>query len=280
MYIFKTNYFLNKKILFSSLTFRHMKKCYLLLIITFLLADNSAIAQMVGANVFLPGRYLEIGIARNGSWGPAAPAGYYPCPATGSAHPTAGGNLMEVYDYGHDGWTVGAPQYYGDYTYPGTPFQGWSMQVNGTRADAFYTTGGGVGASFTGGLTGSNTSYTNAGGRLSGVWQGTCGGLNVTQTNRIDTQASWVVVTTVFANPTGAAIPGVYYWATCDPDDDVVTSGNYTTNNYNAFQNDVDHRVLAASTGSTNTNTYLAIGTKDCRAKAMMAHTPELTAIQ
>ncbi len=221
-------------------------------------------AQTVGGSNFIQGRFLEQGVAANGSFGPTgAPAGYHPYPA--------GSGLAMVYDYGHDGWTTGTPPYYGDYTYPGTPFEGWSIQVNGTRRDAFYTTGGGVGTSFTAGLTGSNTAYSNVGGIVRGTWTGTCGGLNLTQETRIDAAASWGVTTVTFTNPTAAAITGVYYWRTCDPDNDETRGGSFTTTNTIVWQNPAtDNRVQVSATGNTHTNDYISLCTKDCRAKSMI----------
>ncbi len=75
------------------------------------------------------GGYLEIGQNNVGSFGTdTAPSTYYP-------HP--GPQLAEVYDYGHDGWTVGTPAEYGDYTWPGSPFEGWELQIAGVNSQAF-----------------------------------------------------------------------------------------------------------------------------------------------
>jgi gliding motility-associated-like protein len=240
---------------------------------------------MVGANVFIQNTYVEVGIAQNGSFGAGAtPNGYHACPNGGAAHPTANTNLAQVCDWQRNGWTVGAPVYGGDYVYPGTPFEGWSMEVNGARSDNYFTTS--TGTCFTNGtctwnqtpgvsaLSGNNISYSNVGGIITGVWQGTTtgssGGLTVTQSTRVDANALWTVITTTFKNNTGAAIPGVYYFRSADPDDDVTTSGSYVTKNTIVYQNDVDHRVLVNSTGLTTTGDYLALATKDCRAKVLI----------
>ncbi|HMX04269.1 MAG TPA: hypothetical protein PKE14_06340, partial [Chitinophagales bacterium] len=68
---------------------------------------NSATAQIVGANVFLKGNYVEVGINTCGAYGTpsAPPAGY---------HPTEGG-LGFVADWESDGWGSGTPVYCGDY---------------------------------------------------------------------------------------------------------------------------------------------------------------------
>src|SRR5271168_1802248 len=108
---------------------------------------NFSSAQMVGTQIYLPGQWLEIGQNNYGAFGAnAPPAGYHPFPA---------GPLAETYDYGHDGWTVGAPAFMGDYTYPGSPFEGWGIQINGAagRNYAFTSSGAITGP---GSLTGAN----------------------------------------------------------------------------------------------------------------------------
>src|SRR3954469_14928396 len=98
----------------------------------FILIANAAFAQIVGTSAYLKGAFLEIGMQGNGSFGvpSGAPSGYHPH-GVGTA-------LAEVYDYGHDGWTVGTPAYMGDYTYPGSPFEGWEIQYNGTARAQGY----------------------------------------------------------------------------------------------------------------------------------------------
>ena len=246
----------------------------LLLFVLFVsFSGHNLLAQTSGTSIFFPGHWLEIGQAKNGSFGPGpAPAGYYPFTGT---------NLASVYDWGHDGWATGAPPFMGDYTYPGTPFEGWSMQANGTRSDAFYTDGGSTGTSFTGGLTGANVAYSNLPGpvfcgaptdrRLIGTWAGAASGLTIHTVTRLDSNASWVVMTTSFINNTAASIPGVYFWRTADPDNDETRSGYFETNNFITHQNETaDHPVMVSSYGTVYNQAYMALATKDCRAKAMI----------
>ncbi|MBX2904404.1 MAG: gliding motility-associated C-terminal domain-containing protein [Taibaiella sp.] len=241
--------------------------------------ENNVSAQIVGVNCFLQGAFVEVGIAPNGSWGAGASPGTY--------HGGPGPNIAVVYDYGHDGWAVGTPPKFGDYIYPGTPFEGWSVQVGGNRTDCFYSSGP---SSFTGpgGLTGSNTGYYYTpgtttcgypmpGGSVTGVWEGTMasGALSIRQLTTIDTSASWVLVNTVFKNTSAATLTGLYYHRTCDPDNDQTISGDFITDNVITYQDDADHRVMAGSygthpLGTPVTKAYLAIGTKDCRAKSLI----------
>src|SRR5205809_8035960 len=108
-----------------------MKKQYLFVVVAILsLFYRSSYAQIVGTNVCLQGRYLEIGELGNGSFGTSSsPAGYHAHPYCCSTTWSAGSQLAEIYDYGHDGWSVGSPAFMGDYTYPGSPFEGWEIQI-------------------------------------------------------------------------------------------------------------------------------------------------------
>ncbi len=255
----------------------------LLLLIGFILFNcKPACAQLVGDNTFLQGQFLEVGVAPNGCWGNTVnvPAGYhthtgsaissYPDPLTGAA--ATGNGLDFSYDKGHDGWATG--QYYGSYFLPGIPFLGWSMQVGGVRSDAFYTDAPSGFYNAAGGtLTGTNVGYTNSGGICTGTWLGsasTGGGLIIRQTTRVDTLASWAVVTTVFKNTTATAITGLYYLATGDPDNDetVVGGTGFPTTNHIVYQNDIDHRVMVCAHSVDTNLVFSALATKDCRAKA------------
>ena len=238
----------------------------------------------MSGNLFLQGKYLEIGAQGDGSLGSSVspPSGYHPdcsyylCGASNS--------LASVYDWGHDGWTTGTPNYMGDYTLPGSPWEEWDIEANGTTYYASSTT-----CSPTGTLSGSFTSFYHTTGTLGsyystygssarGLWSGSISGcgLAINKEYRVDTFGCAVVVTVVLTNTTATPITGVYYMRTCDPDNDVCEGGSYTTDNVVAFQNDYYHRVMvtAYATGSTSATGIpaqpISIGTKDCRAKALI----------
>ena len=265
---------------------------------------NSAKGQLVSDDVFLQGRYLEVAVAPNGSWGNTVnpPAGYhtasggatysYTDPITGT---TASSTTSMDFQYNVSmaGWGVagtGGIPFYGPHYLPGTPFDGWSVQVNGVREDAFYNNGG-----FTGTLTGTNTGYIYAPassvgscsftpGTVTSVWQGTAAGGNlaITQYNRVDTLSSWDVVTVIFKNTTATTLNGVYYFATADPDnDEVTTGGSFPTNNHIYYQGDARHRVMVeARPPSIHQDAYSSLCTRDCRAKCLIYQSwpPSLTA--
>ncbi len=253
-----------------------LKKIIFLVVVAICACSNIK-AQLVGPNAFLKNRWLEAGQAMNGSFGPGpAPSGY---------HPGIGTNLAIVYDYGHDGWTTGSPAYFGDYTYPGVPYEGWSIEVNGARSDAFYTNGSGT-SFWNGNPALSSLSGNNVGclGTAQAWWQGTAGPgtpsgtLSISQTTTVSPGANWIVVNTFFQNTGSTTLTKLYYLRSCDPDNDFQVYHHFETYNSIVFQNDAAHRVLVNSTGTGYSNAYLALGTKDDRAKAFIYRSWSLAA--
>lgn len=249
------------------------------LLFLFLLLTTSHLShsQLVGTDCFLQGHWLEVGIDRMGAFGTCtSPATYHPhvCCGTATAF-TPGGNLDVSYDWGHDGWSVGSPALMGNYTIPGFPQEGWSLQVGATEYRNWAS-----GAPCTGpfAIAGSNTAYSNTGGRATGIWQGAIAGISVKQETRIDTESSWIVVTTRLYNTTASPIANVWYERTCDPDNTSFWSGTSLTSNIVVHQNeDVRHMVQVVAHGNTPAsgstpaynanNSYMSLATKDCRAK-------------
>ena len=261
-----------------------MNKLFFSAILTsiIIVSGNVSQAQIVGTDVFMQGQFVEIGQNANGSFGACTSPLTYHAHTSFGPLPTPGGALAEVYDWGHDGWTVGTPSMMGDYTQPGFPFEGWSVEVAGVKWDAWQSC---TGAS-TAGLTGSNTGYSNTGGRSCGYWTGSAGpagALAIRNETRVDTLASWVVVTAVLTNTSALPMTGVYYMRCNDPDNVSTWGGGSCNANTIVYQNDPQHRVLVSSkacpgtTGPTGDTTYFGLGTKDCRAKATICMSTGLT---
>ncbi len=251
---------------------------------------ETAQAQMVSDNIFLQGQWLEACIAPNGCWGNTVtiPAGYhtnpfffvnsyYTDPVSGTPPPTSTA-LDFSYNVNHDGW---ATTFYGPYFMPGTPFDGWSMQVNGVRSDAYYTDGGFYNDPG-GTLGGTVTSYqqipatcNQMPSMMIGTWTGKAGldsTLRITQTNRLDTNADWLVVTTTFVNKSTDTMNGLYYFVDGDPDnDEVLPGGSFPTNNHIAYQGDaVNRHEVWGRPPTLHQNAFSGLATKDCRAKALI----------
>ena len=246
--------------------------CFLLLL---LFPAQQISAQIVGTHLFLQGAYLEAGFQQNGAIGAgaAAPSGYHPhgtytvCGATGSF-------LGSVYDYGHDGWSVGAPPYMGDYSLPGSPFEEWDIQVSGSVYMSGATT-----CSGTAGLSGSFTSYSNVAGTATATWSGSIAslGLAIKQDIRIDTFGSAIVFKVTLNNNSAVSLTDIYYTREVDADNNASwAGGSYTTRNGIAYQNNAAHKVMvtaysigtATATGTPATS--LSLAAIDSRAKAIV----------
>ena len=254
-------------------------------------------SQISGDNCFIQAHYIEVAIAPNGSFGStvalpsgihhnvpsSSPIGVYDH-ATGSYTSTAN-RLAMIYDAGHDGWTTGSPAFFGDYTLPGSPYEGWDLQIGSAQAHMWYTNYQSSASGYSGGLSvsGSNTYYTDSAGTLISVWTGTAGSggaLAIVQTTSIDTNASWINVTTTFKNTSSSTLSSIYYQRAFDPDNDAYASGGstVTTNTIN-YQNDYYHRVEVTAAGTHYTSQTVALATKDCRAKCWSGSWPTYSGI-
>ena len=231
----------------------------------FLLMAGNVHGQMVGADIFLGGKYVEVGIANNGWYGSdsVAPVGYHPH-CSGCTNPNG---LGFVADPAMDGWATGTPAYMGDYFKPGSPFEGWEIQVKGgKRAMAFNPT-----ASFAGGMsgTGSTVSYTTSGTTVSGTWVGNYDSLQVTQVTTLDTTQLYFTINITLTNFSTTPVDSVYYFRTLDPDNDETWSGNYSTNNKIEHQS-TDTTVVSATGTVYPGISFLALGTTDTNSTALV----------
>lgn len=227
---------------------------------SFLLLAGSANAQMVGTNIFLGGKYVEVGIANNGWYGSdsTAPTGYHPHGST---------RIGFVADPGMDGWTVGTPPMMGDYFLPGFPFEGWEIQIKGgKRAMAFNPT-----ASFAGGMTGSggNTGYSTSGTTVSGTWVGTYDSLQLTQVTTLDTTQLYFTVSITLTNFSTTPVDSIYYMRTLDPDNDETwPGGSFST--INKIEHQSTDTTVVSATGTAYSSAFLALGTTDTNATALV----------
>ncbi|MCK7557214.1 hypothetical protein MKQ70_20270 [Chitinophaga sedimenti] len=149
-----------------------MRKSYKLLsLIAFsLFSVTAAEAQVVSGNGFLKADYIEAGIRPNGAFGStvAAPSNYFY-----STNTNFGGRLGFISDVGKDGWTVGNPAYIGDYFLPGTPYEGFAIQANGTL---YLNDGTGRNA-----IPGSVTGFTTTDISQTVQWIGNIAGVRIRQ---------------------------------------------------------------------------------------------------
>ena len=242
-------------------------------------------AQLVNGCGFLQQNRLEIGIANNGAYGTPedAPVGYHPNNNPGFAttyNPVTGSYILHtnalgfVADYDSNGWAVGVPPYFGDYFLPGTPQEGWAVEVNGVRSNAFstnYTTNLATGFTGAGALSGTNQFVSTVAGVTTSQWLGSVGNLNIKQTTTVKQDKLYFTTNVKFYNTGGTTLTNVYYMRTLDPDNDVSTTNNFSTINNITYQlPNAGNKSLVGSTSTVNPLCYLGLGTIDCRSKVFI----------
>jgi len=217
-------------------------------------------AQIISNEAFIQGNYVEVGVNSFGEYGTAspAPAAYHPKLDGSSSR-----NLGFVADPDQDGWGVGTPNYFGDFFFPGTPQEGFSVQLDGA---VFHNWNLGVNE-----ISGNNTSLTTVGANKVAVWEGSINGLNIKQKTIVPQNQLFFVVRVDLTNTTSTTMSNVYYMRTLDPDNDVTLSSVYKTENEIVFTlPNANNNTLVSAKGLTYTNCYLGLGTKDCRAKSFI----------
>ena len=232
-------------------------------------------------NLYIRGRYVQLGIAPNGSFGSTldAPADYNAnAPDIAYWDPeacysdTSFRKLGMAYDYGHDGWNTGAPAYFGDYVVHGVPQEGWSVSLDGVTSSAYNYNYQYLCSGYTGWFTTSashNTGAEYAGGTTTAGWFGQIDSANrhfaITQTTQLDTNASWVLLTTKIVNH-GVTVNNVFFNRTISAKNDLGEDGSLITANKISSSLPAGEHMVSSS-GTVYNNAYIALATLDSRAK-------------
>lgn len=241
------------------------KSCSKIFFVAFLLGFFSihfASAQIIGTNCFLQGNFVEVGINTCGAYGSNAspPAEYH------ETYPYSG--LGFVADPGEDGWEDGSPSYCGDYFVPGSPVEGWQVQVGAS----IYTNTDQSCASAD--IPGDITDYYYAAGEYVGIWEGDIAAINmhITQKTTVPEDKVYFLTEITFCNEGLTDINNVYYKRNVDPDQDVAAdgldgTGSYSTDNVIASNPPDTCTALVTSTGET-VGCFLGMGALDTMARA------------
>lgn len=236
-----------------------MKKYYFFILV--ILVAHSSMAQLISGNSFLQGKFIEVGIAPNGTIGSHVP------PPVGY-HPNVSTSFGVVADVEKDGWLVailGHPRYYGDFITPGSPVEFWTIMANGRTGKTHNVTADSL---FTGGLIGEIVSGSYFYKNLSTVWQGVFDSLLITQTYTVNHLGLNVAFNVKIQNISSKAINDVFYCRNVDPDNDAIWSfGGFKTQNVIEQQNpSTSNRCLVSAKGDYE-KSYFGIAAKDPRAK-------------
>jgi gliding motility-associated-like protein len=249
-----------------------MKRCELL-IVSFLITSSVANAQMGDDAIFLQGEFIEVAISDCGVYGTAEdpPVGPY-----GDYHEIDWNGLGFVADHEQDGWDVstgsGEPDFCGDYFAPGSPEEGWAIQIGSDIWENHYIGCYGYGSWFGGSpdIEGDVTEYVDGGTYKKGVWEGEIidGSINISikQTTTFPNDALYFVTEVEICNNGTADITDLYYMRNVDPDQDLDQCGTFNTENEVVYNPPDDDTALVTAVGAA-CGCFLGIGAIDCRAR-------------
>ncbi len=232
-----------------------MKHLHKLLTVVLIVLSSSSYSQIVGANAFMKGAFVEVGVNTCGAYGSngAAPAGY---------HPNVFSGLGFVADSDMDGWTTGTPDYCGDYFVPGSPVEGWQIQIG---ASVYTNTDQGC---WTSEIPGDITSYSYTSGVYTTIWEGTLAAedITITQTTTLPDSARYFVTRILICNDGPTDLTDVYYMRNVDPDQDQPWSFDFTTYNEIVYNPPTDPDALVTAEGLTY-GCFLGMGARDENAR-------------
>ncbi len=169
------------------------------------------------SNIFLGGRFIEFGIAQNGSSGMIGTAVAKPAAFFGRR---VAGNYGGAFLADADGFGLGADLRI-DYFIPGTPAEGWALSVNGVNGLNSHTQTD-IAYAFTDQTVGDLLRTTGT-----GTWEG----ITVDHDISFDLEHKYITYEVTLTNNSGAQKDNIYYMRSFDPDNTVDIGGSYTTTN-------------------------------------------------
>ncbi|MBC8045903.1 MAG: T9SS type A sorting domain-containing protein [Fimbriimonadaceae bacterium] len=204
-----------------------------------LLSSNILFSQIVGNAAFLKSTYVEMVVNSE--------SGVFLTDET----PPADYHFNSFYygmvaDGDKDGWDVGTPEYCGDYFAPGSPVEGFAIQIG---SDVYVNE-----FQFDTDIPGELTNYHLAAANVASVWRGAVGetGLAVRQITNIHHGTTNIITRIILINKGDEPIYDIYYSRNVDPDQDVEWSGGgFGTNNIVIKNQPVDDWSLVTAEGLT-----------------------------
>lgn len=217
-------------------------------------------AQLIAPNVFLKGTRTEVGISNCGSFGTSVP----PTAGLGYHNNVAGRGLGFVADAGRNGWTTAGPtplpNYCGDYFLPGSPVEGFGVQIGTTNFRNFNNSG----ICDFNNMPGTVLCYQSTPQRKSATWRSTGlvgGAIRVNATTYVPDTALFFVTQVQLCNEGTTTQRDVYYLRHLDPDNDQPWSGgSFTTDNTVVSQGSTTTPALV--TARSILQCYLGMGTE------------------
>lgn len=212
-------------------------------------------AQIVGTAAYIPALHVGIGIDGAGGF-EGADTNAFACPP--GMRPRSNTNYLGfVADPGLTGWAT----YDGDFFTPGTPENGWGMELLDGAVDLKLSNNRSGGLA---NIPGAITDWEYSNGCYTATWDGDYVGSGydmhwkiVYTMNENDTYYNTSVTIT---NNGSTTLPDLYYYRNLDPDNNVTLSGSYTTTNTIVSQpSGTCSKALVSATQSTPWSSYFGL---------------------
>ncbi len=212
--------------------------------------------SIISGQAFLKGRYINLGISSYGYFGTSISG---TDDMHGRPSSSSYGKVGFVADPDKDGWFTGTPGYIGDYFMPGTPEEGWGIQI----ANSNYNNNGEGEYD----ISGSITHTADSAGYLIADWKGAQSGLDIEQRVKLPVDSLYFVFEVTINNTTGTTIKDIYYMRNVDPDNENTVTGSYSTLNKIENQNPNEDKIAFVSSKGVTYDSYLAFCANDKRAR-------------
>ena len=169
-----------------------------------------------GSAAFIRNSYVELGLGSEGAFGESGyPSGWH--------YRSNTGQLGFVANPQANGWT----SYYGDFFSPGSPLEGWGLEVGGVSYTNFN------GSASVAGSLGDPACEVDICGNLGGAvdWTGALGDLGIQTQYGVVNDDVFIVMTVTLTNNGTSTLSDVHWFRNVDPDNSVMTGHGYHTTN-------------------------------------------------
>ncbi|WP_066758542.1 PKD domain-containing protein [Crocinitomix algicola] len=227
-----------------------MKNFYLnvlVLLVVGWIGTESSYSQIIGASAYLIGDNVEIGINDAGHEGAPRLIGSNNRSNLAAGSPVYFGFVANPQ---LDGWG----NYDGDFFTPGTPENGFGIEVGGVN----YSNNASGNLEQ---IPGSITSYEEVGECITVMWEGEVANVHVTVIYRLISTELYYTTEVILTNTGALPMTDVYYYRNVDPDNNVTIGGGYATTNTIVSQPGADCEVaLVTAEQNTPWDSYMGFG--------------------
>ncbi|MCG8577315.1 MAG: PKD domain-containing protein [Flavobacteriales bacterium] len=235
-----------------------MKRINLFLgVVSALLLSNVSLAQLSGGNAYMIGDFVEIGVDANGMEGTDD---YTPSNSRGGG--CASSYFGFVANPQMDGWT----DYDGDFFTPGTPENGFGIDVDGTEYSNNAAPCFGPDYEIT--TTPGSLEWMETDDCIIVDWEGTAGGIGIHVQYKLVKSETFYTMNITMWNESAGLVDELYYYRNFDPDNNQTIGGGFPTNNTIISQPDgICDRAIVSAEQTTPWESFVGLGSIDPNAR-------------